>query len=33
MPASGTPYGSFDDETGTPADAGSVRAALARARW
>ena len=31
MPVYGTPYGSFDDETGTPADAGSVRAALAGA--
>jgi predicted dinucleotide-binding enzyme len=30
-PAYGTPYGSFDDETGTPADAGTVRAALADA--
>jgi predicted dinucleotide-binding enzyme len=32
MPAYGTPYGSFDDETRTPVDAGSVRAALASAR-
>lgn len=31
-PAYGAPYGSFDDETGTPADADSVRAALAGAR-
>jgi predicted dinucleotide-binding enzyme len=31
-PAYGAPYGSFDDEKGVPADAGSVRAALARAR-
>ncbi len=31
MPAYGAPYGSFDDESGTPADAGSVRAALASA--
>jgi predicted dinucleotide-binding enzyme len=32
MPVSGAPYGSFDDETGTPAGADSVRAALADAR-
>ena len=31
-PAYGTPYGSFDDEKGTPAGAGTVRAALAGAR-
>lgn len=31
-PAYGTPYGSFDDESGTPADAGTVSAALADAR-
>lgn len=30
-PVYGTPYGSFDDETGTPADADRVRAALADA--
>ena len=30
-PAYGSPYGSFDDETGTPADAATVRAALAGA--
>jgi 8-hydroxy-5-deazaflavin:NADPH oxidoreductase len=28
-PVYGTPYGSFDNEAGTPADAASVRAALA----
>jgi predicted dinucleotide-binding enzyme len=32
MPAYGAPYGSFDDESGAPADAGTVRAALADAR-
>lgn len=31
-PVYGTPYGSFDDEKGTPADAGVIRAALAAAR-
>ena len=31
-PAYGVPYGSFDDESGKPADAGVVRAALAGAR-
>jgi predicted dinucleotide-binding enzyme len=31
-PAYGAPYGSFDDEKGDPADAGTVRAALADAR-
>jgi 8-hydroxy-5-deazaflavin:NADPH oxidoreductase len=31
-PAYGAPYGSFADETGTPADAEAVRAALASAR-
>ncbi|HUY44307.1 MAG TPA: hypothetical protein VMV92_01060 [Streptosporangiaceae bacterium] len=31
-PVHGAPYGSFDDEAGTPADAGTVRAALAAAR-
>jgi 8-hydroxy-5-deazaflavin:NADPH oxidoreductase len=31
-PAYGTPYGSFDDEKGTPADASTLRAALAGAR-
>jgi 8-hydroxy-5-deazaflavin:NADPH oxidoreductase len=30
-PAYGTPYGPFDDELGTPADAGAVSAALASA--
>ena len=30
-PVYGTPYGSFDDEKGTPADAGVIRAALAAA--
>jgi 8-hydroxy-5-deazaflavin:NADPH oxidoreductase len=30
-PAYGTPYGSFDDETGTPAGADAIRAALAGA--
>ena len=30
-PAYGAPYGSFDDEAGTPADAEAVRAALAAA--
>jgi hypothetical protein len=30
-PVYGTPYGSFDDEKGTPASAGTVRAALAAA--
>ncbi len=32
MPVYAAPYGSFDDETGTPAGADSVRAALAAAR-
>jgi predicted dinucleotide-binding enzyme len=32
MPAYGAPYGAFDDQSGTPADAGTVRAALAAAR-
>jgi 8-hydroxy-5-deazaflavin:NADPH oxidoreductase len=32
MPAYGAPYGSFDDEVGQPADADTVRAALAAAR-
>jgi 8-hydroxy-5-deazaflavin:NADPH oxidoreductase len=32
MPAYGAPYGSFADKTGTPADADSVRDALASAR-
>ncbi len=31
-PAYGTPYGSFSDETGTPAGAATIRAALAAAR-
>ena len=31
MPVYGAPYGSFEDETGTPAGADSVRAALAAA--
>jgi len=31
-PAYGTPYGPFSDETGTPADAATVRAALAEAQ-
>lgn len=31
-PAYGAPYGSFDNEKGTPAEAGTVRAALADAR-
>jgi predicted dinucleotide-binding enzyme len=31
-PAYGTPYGSFSDETGTPAGAEAVRAALAQAK-
>ncbi|MGE5290801.1 MAG: NADPH-dependent F420 reductase [Micromonosporaceae bacterium] len=31
-PAYGAPYGSFDNEKGTPADADTVRAALAAAR-
>jgi predicted dinucleotide-binding enzyme len=31
-PAYGTPYGSFSDETGTPAGAAAVRAALAQAK-
>ena len=31
-PAYGSPYGSFSDETGTPAGAGKIRAALDRAR-
>ena len=30
-PAYGSPYGSFSDETGTPADAAKIRAALAAA--
>ncbi len=30
-PAYGTPYGPFSDETGTPADAAAIRAALAAA--
>ncbi len=30
-PAYGAVYGSFEDEAGTPADAGTVRAALAEA--
>jgi 8-hydroxy-5-deazaflavin:NADPH oxidoreductase len=32
MPAYGAPYGTFDDEAGRPADADTVRAALAEAR-
>jgi predicted dinucleotide-binding enzyme len=31
-PCYGAPYGPFSDETGTPADAGTVRAALAEAQ-
>jgi len=31
-PAYGAPYGPFSDETGTPADIGTIRAALAEAR-
>lgn len=31
-PASGSPYGSYDDQAGTPADASTIRAALAAAR-
>ena len=31
-PCYGAPYGSFSDETGTPADAGTIRAALAEAK-
>jgi predicted dinucleotide-binding enzyme len=31
-PVSGAPYGSFDDEAGKPADADTIRAALAEAR-
>lgn len=31
-PVYGSPYGSFDDEAGTPAGAGKIRAALAAAR-
>ena len=31
-PCYGAPYGPFSDETGTPADAGTVRAALAQAQ-
>ena len=30
-PAYGTPYGPFSDETGTPASAATIRAALAAA--
>jgi predicted dinucleotide-binding enzyme len=32
-PAYGPPYGSFDDEKGTPASAAVIRAALAAATW
>lgn len=31
-PAYGAPYGPFSDETGTPADAGTIRAAVAEAK-
>jgi hypothetical protein len=31
-PCYGAPYGSFSDETGTPAAAGTIRAALAEAQ-
>jgi hypothetical protein len=31
-PAYGAPYGPFSDETGTPADAGTISAVLAQAK-